>query len=183
MPWLGWAELALAGPGGSIPAASALEQIRTQVWEHQLTDADAGSDRDFVGGIVFTQSFVLLPTWNATRPLAFLGTMLGDTRLTSTSRVPGEVMHLLAAMRFLRQLQVGQTVCLFCPEPGLARGGLRAATWENAMPLEATSMGLISVSEFLESLARASALRAAPPTSTPPEHLPHSPHPSHPPHP
>lgn len=158
MPWLGWAELALAGEEAS-PAFETLRLVREQTWAHQVTSDDAGSeDADLVGGIVFTEGFVALPTWASARPLAIAATMLGDTRLTSQDEWPAEVTRLLAAMRFLRQLSPDATAAGFYPAPGLARGGVRASTWDHRMPPEATAMALLTVSEFLQSLA---ALEAA----------------------
>lgn len=153
MPWLGWAELALA-PEGPVPAGAALRQVRERAWEHQLTAADAGAgERDLVGGVIFTEGAVALPNWSTTRPVSLCATMLGEPRLTSEEDLPGEVVRLLSAMRFLRQLAAGETLCRFYPDAGLARGGVRVAAWDHRMPPEATAMSLISVSEFLRSLA------------------------------
>lgn len=155
MPWLGWAELALA-PEGPVPAGPALRQIRDRVWEHQLSGEDAGAEeQDLVGGIVFTRGFVSLPTWSSSRPVAFCATMLGDPRLTTREELPGEVIRLLGAMRFLRQLSAGEVECRFYPDAALARGGVRAAPWDHRMPPEATAMAMLSVCEFLRSLAAA----------------------------
>ncbi len=168
MPWLGWAELALVRSATDpIPAERALSQIRLQVWDHQLSREQAAPDGDFAGGIIFTQHFATLPSWNATRPLAFLATALADPRLTRASDQPAQTMHLLKGMRFLKQLQFGTAQSLFSPRAALAQGGIMAAPWDHTMPLEASSMTLLTLSEFLKSLANAKPQPTQTPTSTP----------------
>ncbi len=153
MPWIGWAELTLAGDEGPIPSAVVLREARDVVWTHQLTLRDTGAaERDLRGGIVFTAGGLSLPTWNTARPVAFLATMLGDPRLTTAQEMPGEVGRLIDAMRFLQQLSAGEAVCAFSPRPELVRGGIRAAVWDPRQPPEATALTLLAVVELLDSL-------------------------------
>lgn len=176
MPWLGWAELALvASATDPIPAEQALEQIRSQVWDHQLSQEQAAPDLDFAGGIIFTQHFATLPSWNATRPLAFLATALAEPRLTSASDQPAQTMHLLKGMRFLKQLQFGPVQSLFSDQAAIAQGGIMAAPWDHTMPLEASSMTLLTLSEFLQSLAKATPHPAQTPTGIPTDSPTHTP--------
>lgn len=152
MPWLGWAELRLAGDQ-PVPAGAALRQVREQVWEHQLLLEDTGlGDRDLAGGIIFTRGGASLPTWATARPAALCATMLGDPRLTTPGEAPGEAVRLVGAMRFLRQLSAREAECAFYPRASLARGGVRAAAWDQRMPPEASAMTLLSLCEFLRSL-------------------------------
>ncbi len=167
MPWIGWAELTLAGDEGPIPSAVMLREAREVVWTHQLTMRDTGvAERDLQGGIVFTAGGLSLPTWNTARPVALLATMLGDPRLTTAEEMPGEVGRLIDAMRFLQQLRAGEVVCAFSPRPELVRGGIRAAVWDPRQPPEATAITLLAVVELLGSLetleeaARAGTTRA-----------------------
>ncbi|MBK7404035.1 MAG: hypothetical protein IPJ41_05250 [Phycisphaerales bacterium] len=163
LPWAGWAELALA-PEGDVPAGTALRRVREQVWEHQLTGTDAGvQDGDLAGGIAFTEGGVSLPTWSSARPVAFLATMLGEPRLTTAGEVQGEAVHLVAAMRFLEQLTPGEAECRFFPDPGLARGGIRASVWDHRMPPEASAMALLTACEFLRSVEHVKPAPHAPP--------------------
>jgi hypothetical protein len=162
MPWLGWAELALA-PEGPVPAGPALRQVREQVWEHQLGGEDAGSDgRDLAGGIVFTRGFVALPSAASARPVALCATMLRDPRLTPAAEAPGEIVRLLGAMRFLDQLGAGEVECRFYANPALARGAVRAAVWDHRMAPETSAAAALCVSEFLRSLAALEAADALP---------------------
>jgi hypothetical protein len=152
MPWIGWAEVSLAGDG-PIPSAAALRRVREQVWEHQLTFQDTGlADRDLAGGVVFTSGIASLPTWATARPTVFCATMLGDPRLTTPTDAPGEVVRLISAMRFLMQLAAREPGCKMYPRADLARGGVRAALWDPRMPPEATATTLLSVCEFLRAL-------------------------------
>ncbi len=108
MPWLGRAEIALAGDAKAIPADPALRDQREMVWKHQLTFMDAGDDGpDLVGGIVFVSSRNPLPTWQTVRPIIFLAQMARDKRLTDPGNEKlAEISHLLGSMRFLRQLML-----------------------------------------------------------------------------
>lgn len=162
MPWLGWAERNLAdwrsaaqpdAPAG-IPAAIALRQMRDQVWKHQLGFADLNADNaDMLGGIVFTGGEgTPLPTWQCIRPLAFIATMLRDPRLTEPAERERETFRLLLALRYLRQLQVDDTVGWMHPDPTSVIGGIRASVWDRSMPLDATSLALLAVCEAIQSL-------------------------------
>lgn len=172
MPWLGWAELDAAGfpapdqsDRGEVPCAPALRRMRAEVWKHQLSPLDAGPDgEDLVGGIVFTSGTTSpLPTWQTVRPIAFIATMLGDDRLTEPAERDLETYRLLAAFRFLRQLQVDDSCGWMCPNPEAVIGGMRAATWDQSMPPDATSLTLLATCELLKSMDKLAAAGAAGP--------------------
>lgn len=158
MPWLGWAELELAGvTGRSTPAAPALRSMRRLTWDHQLRTTDlAHEDRDLAGGVVFTRAATPLPTWHATRPLAFIATMLGDETFTrgspTSGEVPGELVKLLASLRFVRQLMADDSTAHMYARPARTVGGVRAALWDQAIAPEATAMGLLTVCETLDAM-------------------------------
>lgn len=152
MPWLGWAEQRLA-EGGEIPAAAALRDMRDLVWKFQMTAADAGAEGpDLVGGIVFTSSSELLPTSQSLRPMAFLGSMLGDSRLTDATERPMQVSRMLSALRFVRQLALDSDATFNAADPGAAVWGIRSSVWDNRQTPEATALGLLTVCNSLESL-------------------------------
>ncbi len=163
MPWLGWAELELEGiTGRRTPAAPALRAMRRLTWDHQLrTDDLAHEDRDLAGGVVFTSATTPLPTWNLTRPLAFIATMVGDERFTRGSpvegEVPGELVRLLGSLRFVRQLMADDSNAHMFARPARSSGGVRAALWDQTITPEATAMGLLTVCETLESMDAAAA--------------------------
>jgi len=158
MPWLGWAELELADARAEpLSAAPALREVRRLVWDHQLRETDLDfNDRDLAGGVVFTRAATPLPTWQLTRPLAFLATMLGREDLTPGSarggEVPAELVRTLASLRFVRQLMVDDAVASAYERPDRTLGGVRSALWDPSMPPEATALGLLSVVETLGSL-------------------------------
>ncbi len=161
MPWLGWAEIELAGEG-DIPSAIALRQMRAIVTGFQLTAADAGTDNlDLVGGVVFTSGTAPLPTWHTARPVAFLATMVGDPRLTEPGEVDDELVGVLYGLRFLRQLSASEVEGFMYREPAEATGGVRAATWDQRMPIDATAMTLLAVVETLGALDALAAREAA----------------------
>jgi hypothetical protein len=179
MPWLGWADMeqeltirAAGGPAKDIQFAVAYRRMREQCWKHQLTASTATEDTlDMIGGIVFTSgigegSGNPYPTWQCVRPLAFIATMLGDSRLTEPKERDAEIVRMMQAMRFLRQLQVDDASAWMYPNPELAKGGIRAAAWDNSEPIDATSLTLLCVTEFLKSLDKLSA-PAAPPAVAP----------------
>jgi hypothetical protein len=168
MPWLGWAELAQADrvadvrkpgdhAGSELRGAVALRHMRDQLWQHQLTIAQAGEDAlDMAGGIVFTAGLREgranpYPTWQCARPLAFVATMLRDPRLTEPQERPREIARLMQALRFLRQLQADDASMWMASSPA-ELGAVRAATWDPSMPIDATSMTLLCVVETLRSL-------------------------------
>ncbi|MCX5689418.1 MAG: hypothetical protein NTV94_06465 [Planctomycetota bacterium] len=152
MPWLGWAEQRMA-EGGEIPAAAALRDMRDMVWKFQMTAADAGAEGpDLIGGIVFTSSSELLPTSQSLRPMAFLASMLGDSRLTDPAERPMQVSRMLAALRFVRQLALDHDATFNVADPGAALWGIRASAWDNRQTPEATALGLLTVCDSLESL-------------------------------
>lgn len=154
MPWLGWAELALARGEDQAPAGIALRDLRNLIWRHQITASDAGDEPDLVGGIVFTASSQLLPSWQSARPLAFVATMLGDPRLTDDDEVAQETVRLLSSLRWLRQLMVKDEEMHMFRDRDLALGGVRLALWDQRLSLEASALTLLTVVEALESLEK-----------------------------
>ena len=159
MPWLGWAEVELAaqiskndGQPADIPSAIALREMRRQVWEHMISAADAEETPDFAGGIVFTKGRSPLPTWQSARPLAFIATMLRDDRLTDPHEKMTELVKLLEAIRFIRQLQADESIGWMALDPAAAVGGVRAAPWDFTLPPDATSLSLLLVTETIRSL-------------------------------
>ncbi len=157
MPWILWAEQTLAETEARVKAAAALRSFRDAAWEHQLTPADLGPDgQDLVGGLVFTRGGAALPSWQTLRPLAGLATMLGDPRLTTDEELPMQAGRLLQSLRFARQLAAGEVVAHMYADAERARGGVRLAPWDQRMPLEATSMGLLTIAETLAALERRS---------------------------
>lgn len=151
LPWLGWAAMELAG-SGEIGAAVALREARDVAWAHQFSAADAGpEDQDLAGGIVFTRGRAGLPSWNTARPAAFFASVLADDRLTGEAERSRELVRLLGAVRFLRQLAVDEAVAHMIPD-GRWRWGVRAAAWDYRLPPDASSLTLLTVCETIRSL-------------------------------
>jgi len=154
MPWLAWAELGTPGTiAGTVPAASALRQMRTQVWQNQLAAVDAREDRrDLVGGILIPGSRHPLPSWQSARAVAALATMMADDRLTGKDERGAEIVRLLASARFLRQLQVDRTLAWLAEDPQATLGGVRPSVFDQRVSAEATSMTLLAVVELLKAI-------------------------------
>lgn len=154
MPWLGLAELELVGADG-VPSAPGLREMRELLWRQQIARADTdATSGDLVGGVVFTRSLTKLPTWQAARPLAFMGPMLAEPSLTSNEELSGEMARLFESLRFLRQLSAGAHEGHMYASGGAWRWGVRPATWDQSMPSEASAMALICVVETIRSLER-----------------------------
>lgn len=162
LPWFGWAAVdpVLARVQSGAPRyAVALRELRDQVWKHQLTAANAGRDEmDAIGGIRFagvqggSSGGGVLPSWQSARVLAFLATMLRDTSLTEARERTRELVRILAGVRFLRQLQVDESSAWLYADPARAMGGIRAGVGDSMMPLDASSMTLLFLTEALQSL-------------------------------
>ena len=173
MPWLGWAALA-ASQQGDVIGAAPLRDMRAALWVHQCGVSTATPDtQDLLGGIAFTKGLAegkaaALPTWQCARPLAFVATMLRDPRLTEPQERSAELVKLLAALRFLRQLQVDDASAWLYAEPAKAVGGIRASVWDSALPLDASSMTLLCVTEALRSLNELAKPAPAPRDDHPP---------------
>jgi len=150
MPWLGWADVWLAGEGERIGAAPGLRQFRALVWDHQVEPGEAAED--LAGGVVFTRGAAALPTWQTLRPAAFLATSIGDPRLTDADERAREMSRLLASLRFLLQLSAGEATMHIFPNPARARGGVRLATWDQRQSVEASALGLLTLAETMRSV-------------------------------
>jgi hypothetical protein len=155
MPWLGWAEVRLAGIDAEIPAAVALRDLRALVLTFQLRESDLDSGwLDAVGGVVFTRGRTPLPTWQSLRPVAFLATMLGDDRLTDKEDLPRALSDLRASLRFALQLTIDDEELHLARDPQRARGGVRPSLWEPRAGLQPAAMTRWTLCETLDSLER-----------------------------
>ena len=133
--------------------AAALRTMRARVWQHQREAGPlAPHDRDLDGGIVFSLNRQAYPASATLRPLSFLCTMLGDPNLTETRELPSETFHVLRGMRFFLQLTMRESELYMARNPLRARGGVREAVWDNRMPIDASSLGLLCLVEMLETL-------------------------------
>jgi hypothetical protein len=164
LPWIGFAEIELSAMSGDgeIPSAIALRDARELIWRNQLTPADAGAENaDLIGGIVFTQARNPLPSWHSARAIAFPAAMLGDERLTDADELGAEIMRLVSALRFIKQLTVDEYAAAMHVDPRGTIGGVRSALWDARMPPSASAMSLIAVTEMIRSLDALAAGRGA----------------------
>ena len=161
MPWLGWADLRRPVP------SPALSEMIDTLWEYQVTANDTDeADADFVGGIVFTRSKNPLPNWHAARPLAYVAAALRTEGAIPAERRPRELVRLLSALRFFRQLQIDDSAA-WRGVPASELGGVRTAPWEIRASDEATAMTLLCLVETIRSLDAMTAPAAQAPTKPP----------------
>ncbi len=153
MPWLGWAAIELAGDAPSIGAAPRLRLLAEASWASQVTpERSASWAPDLAGGIVFGSGSASLPTWQTLRPLAFLGTALGDPRLVGAEEFAPELASMRRSLRFVLQLQVRAPFSALVRVPERSEGGIRLSTWDQTLRIEASALGLLTLSETLSSL-------------------------------
>ena len=157
MPFLGWADLELAHGTDEIPAAGALNLMRTRMWDHQLGKSDLDrSDRDFAGAVVFTKSTSVLPTSGNLRPIAMACSMLGDPRLTpgpiSDAAVSTEIRRVASAMRFVDQLVMSESSGFLSRASERSVGGVRASLWEWKVSPASSAIALLAAIEFEQSI-------------------------------
>jgi hypothetical protein len=154
LPYLVWAEQELADSGAPVPAAGALDEMRTEIWSHQITASDAGEDApDFIGGIVFTNSANPLPTWQSLRPLCGLGAMAADARLTDATRYPIELVRVARGMRFVRQLMIDEDSVHAALEPERAMYGVRLSLWEGRQPTDVQALAVMAACEAIHAIS------------------------------
>lgn len=156
-PWLGWADMELAGASGPIKSTTAMLEVRRQINEHQLDVTTLSpSDRDLAGSVVFSTGGSPLPNWNSIRPLPLLADMLADARLTGgtlgTGEAADEIGHLLGLVRFARQLASDPADAHMYLRPERARWGVRMALWDPRMPLESSALALDGVCRTLHAV-------------------------------
>jgi len=163
MPWLGWLETKAFDPAAStspasptpisIPIASAplLRQWRTALWQRQLRFDSPDADGTSIGGLVLGGA-ADLPTWRTAQAVAFAATMLRYESLTPAAERPAEIARLIAAARFLRQLQLDNSAGWMATDINTARGGIRLSMWDSRSSVEATAMTLLAITETIASL-------------------------------
>ncbi len=157
MPFLGFAELELAGNGSEVGAREALRAMRDRVWEHQIVRADLedSGDRDLLGAIVFTTKRDVMPTSDVVRPAAFLCAMLGDPRLSGMRMEDGlstEFVRISDLMRFVRQLVMDDSSAFLSAAPEKCVGGVRVSLTDWRVSPAASAMVLLGCAEFERSV-------------------------------
>lgn len=152
LPWLGWAELELE-PDQPLRSVDGLSALRSRLWAVQVElGMRTGQEADLRGGLAFMGDRP--PDWNSARPLAFLATAMGDPRLTPPDQAMAELVRVAAGMRFLRQLSIREADAYRIPAPDRALGGVRLSLWSDRLPVSASAMSLLAVTEAVLALDR-----------------------------
>lgn len=158
LPWIGWAEVEFADARNAdeLRSAPGLRQLRKRLWDSQVTftHRDRNPSPDLLGGLAFRGDRP--PDWQTARPLAFLATMIAEPRLTESDDVPGEIVKVSNAIRFLLQLSIRPDDAYRIPSHARAMGGLRASVFTTTMPPASSAMALLAVTESLDALAHLS---------------------------
>jgi len=140
----------------------ALRNARDLLWRGCIAPESLEPPQRDLAGAFMSPVPGTLPSWFLARPLAFYAEALRDKRLTEKPEIARETARLLASLRFLRQLTVDENSAWMFEHPESALGGVRASPWDQRMPIEATAMTLIAVSETIHSLDELAKREAAP---------------------
>lgn len=144
---------AKGGQPAALPSVAALRAARSDLLARQLAARAASglsTNPDFEGGFAGPEGAP--PTWDSLRGLTTLAVMLGRRDLTPDA--PAEAISLVRASRFALQLQMTES-SLWLAGPGAAGrsvGGMRSAPWRTDLPADASSMGLIALTEAVRAL-------------------------------
>lgn len=166
MPWIGWAELRLAGDN-PVPAEIALREFRDLVWQFRVDEPPGHPNADLSGGIVFTRGGAALPTWHTFRPLAFIATMIARDGLTDDEELGLQVASLRPSLRYLLQLTLREPGLFLAVSETRALGGVRNAMWDPTLDLDANAMALLTLCETLRAVAIRSARGSDPQNADP----------------
>ncbi|MEM9295571.1 MAG: hypothetical protein AAGA57_07195 [Planctomycetota bacterium] len=166
LPWL--AELARRWPTdaqGQELHADQAAQLRTRlrglavdVIRHgQVDRPPAGAPRDVVGAFVLDRdpSKLLDPTWRTAPTLYFVAVGLGDERLLGAGPDAfGPMLAGASAAAFVNRLTLGPDATYLAADPDFSVGGVRAALWDQSMPIEATALSLLALLELYDASQR-----------------------------
>ncbi len=157
-PWIVLAEREFAEiDPESGPAVDRLRSVRSLVEAARVGDRDRDDHPvpwDLRGGFALgdPEARRLRPTAQMTRPAAGFAMMLRDEALTPAGEREEALEAHRRSLRFLKQLSVRPELEWSYPNPGRARGGIRAAVWDQNQPLAAQIMALLLLVEAHESI-------------------------------
>ena len=78
--------------------------------------------------------------------------MLASESFTSKDERMGEVVRLVASLRFLRQLTMDEASVWNCEQPEKVLWGVRNGPWDRRMSIEASVMTLLAIDEAIAAL-------------------------------
>lgn len=163
LPWLAMAHERVAGLLAKDEASQNIKKERDaviaslvrQMIRVQVVDAPRIGPADVVGGFDVKQTAPESPPnpdWTTAHLLMFLSLATRQPEIRAGQDELGWVLSAGLSARFLRQLQMQSTDCYYVRSPGDAIGGVRLALWNNAMPLRASAMSLLAVTELEQML-------------------------------
>lgn len=155
MPWLAWAADDVARSEGKPVGSAVLREMRSRVWEAQTGPAVAKAEgADLEGGLLFGSGLDARRSlgWQTARPLGGIARMLASESFTGKDERLGEVVRLVASLRFLRQLTMDESSVWSCEEPETVLWGVRNSPWDRRMSIEASVMTLLALDEAIAAL-------------------------------
>jgi hypothetical protein len=155
MPWLAWAADDVARFEGKPIGVAVLREMRSQVWQAQIGPAVAKAEgADLEGAFLFGSGVEARRSigWQTARPLAGIARMLASESFTSKDERMGEVVRLVASLRFLRQLTMDEASVWNCEQPEKVLWGVRNGPWDRRMSIEASVMTLLAIDEAIAAL-------------------------------
>jgi hypothetical protein len=155
MPWLAWAADEVSGEEGAGAGGAVLREMRSQVWQAQVGPELAKSEgADLEGALLFGTGAQARRSigWQTARPVGGIARMLASDDITSADERMGEIVRLVASLRFLRQLTMDEASVWNCEEPERVLWGVRNGPWDRRMSIEASVMTLMAVDESIKAL-------------------------------
>jgi hypothetical protein len=155
MPWLAWAADEVSGEEGAGAGGAVLREMRSQVWQAQVGPELAKSEgADLEGALLCGTGAQARRSigWQTARPVGGIARMLASDDITSADERMGEIVRLVASLRFLRQLTMDEASVWNCEEPERVLWGVRNGPWDRRMSIEASVMTLMAVDESIKAL-------------------------------
>lgn len=154
LPWLGWGEddYAIATDNRSITVVGNLAALRQILHNSIITEKSHSGVLDLHGGFALSGQGLNSATAQSLRPIAYMASMLRDSRLTPPDSVKLALDKHMQTMRFAVQLSIRSTADWSLRNPSKAVGGIRNALFDTIQPVPAQSLGLLAASETLFSL-------------------------------
>jgi len=173
LPWIGLGHLRSVSlldesdsplPQRVVDRQRGLGRLINRLNERQVMGEPELGPRDVIGGFQLRdrpEGAPPSPDWQSAPVLTLLANSLREKGITEGRDRLGWVLSSGLAARFLGQLMVDRPSCYYIPMQEHAVGGLRLALWNNEMPVSASAMGLLAVTELQMTLAEADNLLPA----------------------
>lgn len=165
LPWLALAHHRAAHLLADVTAAHAetgarereFAEMLERLLEHQVAEPPEIGPSDVIGGFELTAAPAGAPPspdWRTAHMLTYLAMCLRAPEVTADRDAVEWVLRGALAARFIGQLMMDESGAYYVRSLPEATGGVRAAPWDNRLPVSATAMGLLASVKFQETLER-----------------------------